>query len=141
VKVDAHELSVQAQAGDAWLESPSDADGIVEEKISAGKRLSRRGLTVDVTGLVSGCDVAAEAAEARARALLHPGSSDRATPLGARAAEHMRARRAARFACAIAEAALGTLEIGGDRDALAEGLTRAEARFRGVPSAEKTESR
>lgn len=146
IKVDSGSISVKSDSGDAWFESPSPGgSGVVEERILPGKQLQRKGLTVDVKALLIACEAAAEAAEARARTLIHPGPSDRATPLGARAAEHMRARRAARFACAIAGAALGTTEIGGDRDALDQRLGRAEARFRGMPSAatnaEKTESR
>jgi hypothetical protein len=146
ITVDAHGIAVRADQGDAWLESANgDASGIAEEKIPAGKRLERKGLTVDVKSLLHICEVTAEAAEARARNVLHPGDTDRAAPLGVRAAEHVKARRTARYACAIAEATLGTVEIGGDRDALAQSLGRAEARFLGVPTStartEKIESR
>lgn len=142
VTVDAHGYRVRADVGDAWIVSPSpEPSGVTEEKLPAGKHVERKGLTVDVKALLHGCEVSAEVAEARARTVLRPGPSDQATPLGTRAAEHVRARRASRFACAIAGAALGTLEIGGDRDALVWELGRAEARFLGVPSAEKTESR
>lgn len=146
IAVEPHSLSVHAELGDAWLESVSpDGSGIVEEKIPAGTRLERKRLTLDVKGLLHTCEVTAEVAEQRAQAVLRPGTADRAAPLGSRAAEHVRARRAARFACAIVQAALGSREIDGDRDAVAQALGRAEARFLGMPSgapnAGKTESR
>jgi hypothetical protein len=53
--------------------------------------------------------------------------------LGARAAEHVRARQAARGACAVAEAALGTMKTGPDKEALAAEVAAAEARWRAVP--------
>jgi hypothetical protein len=145
IKVGSGTVDVRSDAGDAWFES-SNADGssIADEKIPAGKLLSRKGLSVDVKALLGTCEAAAKTAEARARAVLNPGATDRATPLGTRAADHVRARRAARFACDIARAALGTLQ-NGDRDAMSQALGSSEARFRGLPekaeSAEKTESR
>jgi len=146
IKADRGAISIRAEMGDAWLEVPSaDGSGISEEKIGTGKRLERKGLSVDVKALVGTCEATAKVAEERALVVLKPGPSEQTTPLGARAAEHMRARRSARFACALARAALGTIENGGDRDDHDQALGRAEARFRGVPSkpsdAEKSESR
>jgi hypothetical protein len=146
VKVGPSAISVRADLGDAWFEVPSaDGTGISEEKIATGKRFERKGLSVDVKALVGTCEATAQVAEERARVVLKPGPSEQTTPLGARAAEHMRARRAARFACALAEAALGTVENVGDRDTLDQVLGRAEARFRGMPNkpsdTEKSESR
>jgi len=146
IKASPGEISIRADMGDAWFEVPSaDGSGITEEKIATGKRLLRKGLTVDVKALVSTCEATAKVAEERARIVLKPGPTERATPLGERTAEHMRARRTARFACALAGAALGTVENVGDRDAFDQTLGRAEARLRGVPNkpsdAEKSESR
>jgi hypothetical protein len=146
VKVDPGAVSIRAELGDAWFEVASaDGKGISEEKIAAGKSFERKGLSVDVKALVGTCEATARVAEERARVVLKPGPSEQTTPLGARAAEHMRARRAARFACALAGAALGTVENVGDRDAFDQALGRAEARFRGVPEKpsdiEKSESR
>ena len=146
VRVEPGAISIRADMGDAWFEAPSsDGNGISEEKIASGKRFERKGLTVDVKALVGTCEATAKVAEERARLVLKPGPSEQAAPLGARAAEHMRARRSARFACALARAALGIVENVGDRDALDQALGRAEARFRGMPSkpsdTEKSESR
>lgn len=146
IEVASNAVVVHADVGDAWFESPSaDGAGMSEEKVAAGARLERKGLTVDVKALVGTCETTAQAAEERARAVLKPGPSDRSAPLGKRAAEHMRARRAARFACAVAAAALGTIENVGDRESLVQALGRAEARYRGVPEnpsdTEKSESR
>ena len=67
-----------------------------------------------------------------------------AAPLGARAAEHVRARKAARSSCAIAEAAVETAKTAAEKDELRRRLTYADARWRSVPPtepAEKVESR
>jgi hypothetical protein len=146
VNVEVGAISIRVDKGDAWFEAPSaDGSGISEEKIPAGKRLEKKGLSVDVKALVGICEATAKVAEERARVVLKPGPSERTTPLGERAAEHMRARRSARFACALAGAALGTLENVRDRQILDQALGRAEARFRGTPSnpsnTEKSESR
>jgi hypothetical protein len=146
IRVEPTAVTIRADVGDAWFETPnSEGTGMSEEKIPGGKRFERKGLSVDVKALVGTCEAAASAAEERARTVLKPGPSDRAAPLGARTAEHMRARRAARFACALAGAALGTVENVGDRDGLDQVLGRAEERFRGMPSSPpstgKSESR
>ena len=131
-----HGLSVSSETGDAWVALPLGAG---EEKIPAGKRLQRRGGTVDVKSLVADCEKRAEDAEARARAVLAP--SHGAAPLGTRAAEHVRARQAARASCAIAAAALETAKSVADKDSFRRRVSYAEARWRSVPPREKVESR
>jgi hypothetical protein len=83
------------------------------------------------------CVAAADTAVARARAVLSrpvsTGASGTVAPLGVRAAEHVRARHAARSACAVAAASLENAENGPAKDELARAVLRAEARWRGVP--------
>ena len=129
VRVDARGLGVVSTTGDAWLDR---ASGEAEtEKVSSGGRGEWRGPPLDVKALVARCESAAETADARARAVLTP--PDLALPLGARAAEHVQARKAARAACVIAAATLGTVKMGPDRDALARAVEAAEVRWRAVP--------
>lgn len=129
IRVDAQGLSVKAEVGDAWIDGPGAK--VPEEKVSAGGLATRKGPAPNVKALMAGCLEAAESAAARAREVLAPGRS--ASPLGVRAAEHVRARRAARAACAVAAVAVGSLEMGQDRDDLGRGLGVAEARWRGMP--------
>jgi hypothetical protein len=126
-----HVLAVKSRVGDAWLEGTDGSS----RKVGAGAQGQRTAAAVDVKALLVTCEEASRASEARARDVLAPASAEtKGTPLGARAAEHVRARRAARTACAIAGAALGTLEKGPERDALEATLAAAEERWRGVPS-------
>jgi hypothetical protein len=141
VHVDEKGLLVTSEVGDAWVEPPL---GPGEEKIPAGKSKRFPGRAPDVKALVGDCEKRAEGAETRARAVLAPGHN--AAPLGTRAAEHVRARKAARASCAIAAAAVETVRAGADKDELRRRLTYADARWRSVPpraapETEKVESR
>jgi hypothetical protein len=139
VHVDDKGLLVTSEVGDAWVELPRGAG---EEKIPAGKRKRFPGHAPDVKALVGDCEKRAEEAETRARAVLAPGRN--APPLGTRAAEHVRARKAARASCAIAAAAVETAQTSAERDDLRRRVTYADARWRSVPPTaptEKTESR
>jgi hypothetical protein len=141
IGVDAHGLSVASETGDAWL----FASG-TEEKVASGKRAERRGPTPDVKSLVGECEKRAAEAEKRARAVLVPGPG--AAPLGTRAAEHVRARKAARASCAVASAAIGMLALAGRTggagqagqtgqaersDDLGRRVAYADAQWRSVP--------
>ncbi len=143
VDVDAKGLTVSSDSGDAWVWAAGAAH---EEKIPEGKRFENRGHPSEVKALVADCEKHAEDAETRARAVLVPAKS--AAPLGVRAAEHVRARKAARASCAIAAAAVQTAKTDADKDALGRRVSYAEARWRSVPPlrssddpAQKDESR
>jgi hypothetical protein len=128
VHVDPKALTVTSEIGDAWVWLGGAA---AEEKIPAGKRFEKRGHAPDVKGLVADCEKRAEDAETRARAVLVPGASS--APLGARAAEHVRARKAARLSCASAASAVQTAKTDADKDALGRRVSYADARWRSVP--------
>ena len=133
VTVEDSRLIVKAVRGDAWLEAGKD-DGASDRKVSAGTQDVRKGAPEEPKALVSGCEHAAARAEALARDVLS-GKSD--VPLGERAAAHVRARRAATAACAVADAALGRLATNGrgpEREDLARAIKKAEARYRTMPS-------
>jgi hypothetical protein len=135
VRVESDHLSVRADVGDASIfgtdAPPADGAGEPGKKVPTGKSDDLKAAALDVKALVATCDASATASEARGREVLGSGS---ALPLGVRAAAHARARKAARIHCAIAEAALGTLENGEKHDDLARVVSRAEARWRGLPS-------
>jgi hypothetical protein len=124
-------LKVASAGGDAWVE---DAVGSgATEKVPGGAHhaWNRPSTGVDVKALVARCEGAAAEAETRAREVLAPNGS--MPTLGARAAEHVRARQAARAACAVAAAAVGTMKSGPDRDAHGSAVAAAEQRWRAVP--------
>ncbi|HVW25332.1 MAG TPA: hypothetical protein VHC69_08165 [Polyangiaceae bacterium] len=128
VHLDDQGLTVGSDVGDAFIELPLGAG---EEKITGGKRFSRRGRAPDVKALVGDCEKSAAEAESRARAVLAPGRN--AAPLGTRAAAHVRARKAARASCAIAAAAVETAKTQAEKDDLLRRVAYAEARWRSVP--------
>jgi len=135
IQVESTRLNVRANAGDAFIfgteAPPPDSAEAPGKKVPTGKSDDLKAAAVDVKALVATCDATATASEARGREVLGSGS---ALPLGVRAAAHARARKAARIHCAIAAAALGTLENGEKRDDLARAVNRSEARWRGLPS-------
>jgi hypothetical protein len=132
VRVVERTLGVQAAVGDGFIDT---GDGSPGERVSAGGHAERKSAGVDVKALVTECDTGARTAESLARDVLSPGGSK--APLGERAAAHVQGRKAARMKCAIAAAALGTLEKGQDRDDLGRVVAGAEARWRGVPGASR----
>jgi hypothetical protein len=129
VRVDSRMLTVVSEIGDAWVLPALSSS---EEKVPAGRRFEKRGPAPDVKALVAECEKRAEDAEARARAVLVPGSG--AAPLGVRAAEHVRARSSARASCAIAAASILSLETAPEKAELGGRLASADARWRGIPS-------
>jgi hypothetical protein len=151
LRVDSKGLTLAVEVGEAWLDS--GVPGATAEKVAAGGHLERRGSPPDVKSLVERCQSAADGAEAHAREVLAPRRA--LVPLGVRASEHVRARQAARMACAVAEAALGTSSGAaapkagrtpdGEHDDLVRAVEAADARWRAVPSAvhplRKVESR
>jgi hypothetical protein len=128
VHADSKGLTVASAAGDAWVWLGGAA---AEQKIPDGKRFESRGRAPDVKALVTDCETRAGEAESRARAVLVPGKST--APLGTRAAEHVRARKAARLSCAVAAAAVQTAKTDAEKDELGRRVSYAEARWRSVP--------
>ena len=129
VRVGPQGLNVQGGVGDGFIDV---GDGLGGERVSAGGHAERKGGPLDVKALVAACESAARTAESLARDVLAPG--DPRVPLGQRASAHVLGRKSARMKCAMAAAALGTLEKGQDRDDLGRAVAHAEATWRGVPS-------
>jgi hypothetical protein len=130
VSVEDSRLLVKAVRGDAWLESGKE-NGASDRKVAAGTQEVRTGAPEDPRALVSDCERAAARSESRARETL---SGKSGVSLGESAAAHVRARRAATAACAVADAALGRLALGPEREDLARAVKKAEARYRTLPS-------
>lgn len=123
-------LEIQVATGSVWF---SALGGGAERELSGttvtvsppAERLTREA--------TSRCEGDASAAEARARSLLTPSTE----PLGARAAEHVRARQRAHASCSSALArVLAAASTGAAVEAQAgySALARAERRWRGVPA-------
>jgi hypothetical protein len=134
ISVSEQSLSVKAARGDAWLSGGKE--GVPDRKVAAGTHDEVRGPAKDAKVAVEACTVAAGVAEAGARDVL---SSHQTTPLGERASVHVRARRAATAACAVASAVLarssGTEGASGTENAeLLRALRRAEEQYRALPS-------
>jgi hypothetical protein len=127
--LDAKGLHVAIQTGSAFFDEANEEG--VGKRLSAGDHFEAKATRPDVKTLVDECERRAETAEQRARDVLSPKAP--VAPLGQRASAHVRARQAAKKTCAIAGAAVGTLEMGKDRDDLESMLAAANVRWRDVP--------
>ena len=127
--VGARSIEVAVRRGEAWFEAVGKA--AKPERVTPTRKISRSVKAVDVKSLVDACTRAAEQAEAKAGAVLSP-SAEKAT-LGPRAAAHLRARQAARKACAAASAALFRVEPVTERERVQAAVEHAEDLWRRVP--------
>jgi hypothetical protein len=119
---------VKSLSGEAWI--ADGKDGSQDRKVAAGAHDDRSVTASEPATAVALCETAATAAEDQARKVLTSG----AKALGDLAAAHVRARRTATAACAIAQAALGRAAPGPDASELSRKVARAEARYRSLPS-------
>jgi hypothetical protein len=138
------ELSVQAEgkkvllsvvSGDAWVE-PARGSSVKgkDHVVAKGTATLSRGTGSTAASLVAHCEETAEAAASAAQKVLAgPEGGADAGSLGERAAAQVRARRAARSACAIAGATLGQLTDLAEQKRLAARIDRADRLFRLVP--------
>ena len=132
---------VTMRAGEAWLEPSKGATLRGEPKLLPGKKATLSAPpAVTPQSLAAACAEAAATAKGSSRALLEPATNPAADAgsLGARAAAQVRDRRAARYACAIAAAAIGQLKDPADRDRLGQELARSERVWRAMPLAGET---
>jgi hypothetical protein len=134
VRTSGRRTEVTVRGGEAWLEPAKGATLRGGGKLVPGKKATLTGPpAVTPQSSVAACAQAAAAARDSAAALLEPasGAAD-AGSLGARAAAQVRNRRAARYACAIAAAAIGQLKDP-DRERLGTELERSERLWRAMP--------
>lgn len=131
--LDAQRLTLDVRAGRVELE-PADVPAPKGSKspLHAKDKLSLPLGKPDPERLLSRCKEAAEAAEATARNVRDRGAEE---PLGERARAHVRARRAARSACAVAAAATGLVADPIARAGLWAEVSRWEGRGAAVPHA------
>jgi hypothetical protein len=122
-------VTVLVKQGTAWIEG--DEPEPAPEAVTEGGTATREGKPPDVKALVERCERTAAAAEARGLAVLDSRAERRT--LGVRAAEHLRARQAARKACGIAAAAIGGREQGRSRAELSHRLEAADDQWRRTP--------
>lgn len=126
------QLEVDVKAGSAWVRPAPGAKRDGPEQVEAKQKATLSGAS-DTQDLVSRCRKAAEETARRARAvILRPAAKD-AGSLGERAAAHVLARKAARAACATAEAAVGRTSDPAERKRLWTQLEASEKLWRAVP--------
>lgn len=120
-------LKVSVQRGTAWVEGrePEPAP----EEVTEGGSTEREEAAPDVKMVIEQCESAARNSDGKARAVLNRNAEQRT--LGRRAAEHLRARQAARRACGIAAASLG----GKPGHDYAQRLEKADRLWQRVPHA------
>ena len=128
------QLVVTARSGDAWVQPAPGATRNGPEKVDARHKATvKLSGALDTEKLVSLCRKAAEETARRAKAVIHKPTGKDAGTLGERAAAHVRARKAARAACATAEAALGRTSDPAERKRLWGQLEQSEKRWQAVP--------
>ena len=141
VRTAGRKTEVVSRAGEAWLELAHGASLRGEPKLLPGKKASLSGPpAVTPESSAAACAAAAVTAKDSARALLDPAGTTApdAGSLGARAAAQVRDRRAARYACAIAAAAIGQLKDPAERDRLGTELERSERVWKAMPRRAET---
>jgi hypothetical protein len=134
VKATAQSVDVKVETGDVWVDPIGSAVRTGPEHLTGGSSASLHSPTpISPDARVTACRSAAERAAALARSILASPKSDASGSLGARAAEDVRAREAARLACASAEAAVGSVADPAKRRALWGLLERSDRLWRQVP--------
>ncbi len=134
LRADAGKLELSVQAGDAWLRPAAGATRRGPEHVLSGKKASVVAAATTPDKRLEECRKAADEAARRARELVSGGPKTDAGSLGDRAARHIRARQAAREACAIAGAAVGLTADPAERQQQWAALGRSERLWRAVPT-------
>ena len=140
VQVNATSAKVKAISGEAWVELAKGARRVGPEHLQSSKDSVTLSGKPEADKLVDACRSAADVAAKRARELLGggpagDGGADGGT-LGERARAHVEARQAARWACAVASAAVRRAESSPERDRQEMLIRRAESLWKAVPRRE-----
>ena len=135
VEFSAKGLRVRVKQGEAWLEPEKAGKPPFKNPVGSGAEARLSGRPLSAEELVNACQTSAEHARDAAQLVLTAGQIGAQTSLGARAADHMRARAAARSDCAMAAAALGSLEDPAESQRLSAAVAHADDLWRSVPSA------
>ena len=132
-------LRVRVKQGEAWVEPQTRGKPGFKNPVRNGSEARLRPERVPIQRIVATCQAAAEAAtESAARVLGHDRGADAgAGSLGERAAVHLRERGKARMACAVAAAAIGTLQgaEASERQSLSASVAHADELWQSVPRA------
>ncbi len=128
------QLEVTVRSGAAWVDPAPGSKRNGPERVDPKQKTTlEASAQLDTDKLVSLCRKDAEETARRARAVIDKPTAKDAGTLGERAAAHVRARKAARRACATAEAAVGRVEDPARRKKLWGELERSGQLWRAVP--------
>jgi hypothetical protein len=134
VELSAKGLRVRVKQGEAWVEPEKAGKPPFKNPVGSGAEARLPGRPSNAQALLDGCETAAQRARDSAEQVLTAGQTGAASSLGARAAENMRARAAARSECAMAAAALGALDDPAERQRLSAAVAHADELWRSVPT-------
>jgi hypothetical protein len=127
-------LRVRVKQGEAWVEPEKAGKPPFKNPVGSGAEARLSGQPLTAQELLDTCQTAAEHARDAAQLVLSAGQTGVQSSLGARTADHMRARAAARSACAMATAALGTQGDPAERQRLSAAVAHADDLWRSVPT-------
>jgi len=131
VDVGPHGLDLHVKEGEAWLEPESAAKKPFKNPLGGHGHASLPNSGSTPSTLVDRCQAAAQHADESARRVLS--NAPDAGSLGERAAAQVRDRAAARRACAMAAAAVGSVTEPAERQQLWASLIRWEGLWQSVP--------
>jgi len=134
VEFSAKGLRVRVKQGEAWVEPEKAGKPPFKNPVGSGGEARLSGRPLSAQALVGACQTAAEHARDAAQLVLTAGQTGAQSSLGARAADHMRARARARSDCAMAAAALGSLEDPAEIQRLSAAVAHADDLWRSVPT-------
>ena len=133
VQVGPKGLRVRVKEGEAWLEPQDPSLPPVKNPLRSPKEGALPPGKTSASGLADACRSAAEAAAEAAGRVLGAGAAQAPGSLGARTAEHMRSRSAARAACATAAAAAGGVTDPAERQSLWAAIAHSDELWQSVP--------
>jgi hypothetical protein len=135
VEFSAKGLRVRVKQGEAWVDPEKAGKPPFKNPVGSGGEARLSGRPINAQALLDACQASAERARDSAELVLTTGQAGAAGSLGARAADNMRARAAARSDCAMAAAALGTQGDPAERQRLSAAVAHADDLWRSVPTA------
>jgi hypothetical protein len=123
-------LRVKVRGGQVYTEGAQGLLGVKDGRLAGPNGRASASGKPDASALVSSCERAATAASESAKQLL----AAKPKELGELAASQLRARRAARGHCLVAEAGVGQLEDSAAKARLGDQLRKFEALWQAIPT-------
>ncbi|HEY4104314.1 MAG TPA: hypothetical protein VGM44_10500 [Polyangiaceae bacterium] len=134
VQFDTRGLHLRVNGGKAWLDAADpDPKHPIKNPLLVKQEARLPSTHATAGARADACQKAAETAAASAVRVLAPPSSTPQDSLGARAAEQMRDRAAARTACSVAAAAAGAVADPAERQSLWASITHSDELWQSVP--------